>query len=451
MYPVAVSLWCFWATLAYKRNSHDPSFVTRYHFLFLRFKTDQYKYNLLYMLRGLLIAVVPLISEQGAQQILCMVSVLVVFGLVQAWLRPWRTKEANVIDAAINAALIVIILCASTMVTEPLADSSTEEFVQIYLSLFLAIALPLPFVAMLYNTVDSLLPARWGFFLSHHKAAAGSLARWLKMGLAQESLQAVFLDSDEVHTFVRHCMSFLFAECSFVWQLQNLDTLIGNAANSDVLLVIMTPKVLQRPWCAVELVTAYRSNVKLVPLLLSDQDRISDFVADSPFRVFSHETVALFTQYGITEPELEAAYHALVRSRPVLFPALDASGQQHAIKELCSIAKAQRPQNISAKARRGLRVTMRNSMFVESFEDTMLNLQNISSDIHFVYDPSNSETVAAASIISALMPTDLQAGKPFFTAQVLLFSPDRVSPSLLCTMFHCLSQRSHTLSKSAFP
>ena len=72
-------------------------------------------------------------------------------------------------------------------------------------------------------------------FLSHHKADANSVARDLKIYLEGMLGQHIFLDSDD---------------------LSDLKELLDHVRHSKVLVLLQTEKILQRPWCLLELKTA---------------------------------------------------------------------------------------------------------------------------------------------------------------------------------------------------
>ena len=77
-------------------------------------------------------------------------------------------------------------------------------------------------------------------FFCHHKKAAGSLARFLKMLLQQKASVRVFLDSDE---------------------LQRLDELLDVVrCKSESILIIATSEILCKPWCLAEIAVAEQMN-----------------------------------------------------------------------------------------------------------------------------------------------------------------------------------------------
>ena len=71
----------------------------------------------------------------------------------------------------------------------------------------------------------------YGAFISHFKREAQAEARDLKTRLEKHLKCRVFLDSDD---------------------LQDLRTLLAHVANSNVLVLLQTRSVLERPWCFLE-------------------------------------------------------------------------------------------------------------------------------------------------------------------------------------------------------
>lgn len=81
-------------------------------------------------------------------------------------------------------------------------------------------------------------------FICHHKADAAAQARYLKILLHMRTSQKVFIYSDD---------------------LSDLDTLFDTVRmHVGELLAFLTRKTLTRPWCAGEVATAFRANVKVL-------------------------------------------------------------------------------------------------------------------------------------------------------------------------------------------
>ena len=93
--------------------------------------------------------------------------------------------------------------------------------------------------------------ARWELrgefaaFLSHYKNEAAGDARHLKDALSKLLGAPIFLDSDD---------------------LTDLRELLRIVARSDVFLLLQTTNVLTRPWCLLEIFTAIKNHVPIVPI-----------------------------------------------------------------------------------------------------------------------------------------------------------------------------------------
>lgn len=96
--------------------------------------------------------------------------------------------------------------------------------------------------------------AEFSAFMSHAKAEAAMEARFVQMQMEDRQAEGqmgsklpIFLDSDD---------------------LKNLDELEAHVRASEVLVLCQTEKVLTRPWCLLELVTALDAGVPIVGLTL---------------------------------------------------------------------------------------------------------------------------------------------------------------------------------------
>ena len=118
--------------------------------------------------------------------------------------------------------------------------------------------------------------------------------------------------------------------------LTNLETLISHVRNSDCLVVLLTDEVLRRPWCAVEVVVACKAeSCQLMPVILDDATaKVSDFIARNPWTTFGSDAMALFTQYGITQADIEDAYQILAGVEPVVLQTTDMDAQEEGLQEL---------------------------------------------------------------------------------------------------------------------
>ena len=74
--------------------------------------------------------------------------------------------------------LVVFILCGTMMVEEPLVGEGTQYFVQVFIFGLLLAAIVVPVCAGGIYLLLGTVPARWTFFITHHKVPTTS---WLSV------------------------------------------------------------------------------------------------------------------------------------------------------------------------------------------------------------------------------------------------------------------------------
>jgi hypothetical protein len=102
VYIVSFIALVVWATFRYPSwvlREGGLSWLRAFFWLFSRFTPECYYYGLIYTLRNLVLAIVPvsLVNEPGAQM---MTLSLVIMGTIvlQCWLKPWRSTTGNILD-----------------------------------------------------------------------------------------------------------------------------------------------------------------------------------------------------------------------------------------------------------------------------------------------------------------------------------------------------------------
>lgn len=140
-------------------------------------------------------------------------------------------------------------------------------------------------------------------FLSHYKLEAGTEAALLRTEIEQAITEdaaspgqffddPVFLDSDN---------------------LRNLGDLQGQVRDSHNFVLLLTTGVLSRPWCLVEIVTAMREGLRILPVIVSKPGH--DFTyPDEDFydrlrtgKFLDQQAVEVITEYNCTLDEVEDA------------------------------------------------------------------------------------------------------------------------------------------------
>jgi hypothetical protein len=140
-------------------------------------------------------------------------------------------------------------------------------------------------------------------FLSHYKAEAGSVA-----ALMQENL--VSLIKEDTANAANHFSVPVFLDSN---DLQDLNDLKKHVLQSHNLVLLLTPKVLTRPWCLVEIFVAVKSGVPVVPVLV-DQPTGNFIYPDEAYytrlrrgKVLDAEVTRFLSKHNVELPELESA------------------------------------------------------------------------------------------------------------------------------------------------
>lgn len=237
-------VWCFPSRM----HAGQVDYLQTYYFLFFRYRSECYWYSLVHMFRSLLLANLPVLPDAAAQ-ILCMQAILLSQLYCIVAYRPWRVPVANQLDLFFTASVMFILGVAAFFV-----DVVGETLAEIVVGLCFIVFLLLPVCGIwsLYRRCQGNSGKRFNYFVCHHKAAAGSFARLLKMELCRTKAvsREVFIDTDN---------------------LVDLDGLFDVVAcETEVLILVASEGVFLRPWCVGELVTAMERGVEGIRLLLPD-------------------------------------------------------------------------------------------------------------------------------------------------------------------------------------
>eukprot|EP00930_Biecheleria_cincta_P028769 TRINITY_DN20054_c0_g1_i1.p1 TRINITY_DN20054_c0_g1~~TRINITY_DN20054_c0_g1_i1.p1 ORF type:complete len:712 (+),score=108.49 TRINITY_DN20054_c0_g1_i1:313-2136(+) len=325
VYLVGIYAWIVWATVKYPSrisSGHGIGVVSCYRFLFHRFQPDRYYFGLIYLTRNALVALLPVaLTTQPALHVVAMGSVLVLSLTVVTLLMPWRTRLANQADMAMGHTLVFIMLAAGPMLV---IDQSGGELIASIMLAFLCLALP----TVAFVCVCLLMYARiatnsfYDVFFCHHKKAAGSCVRFLKMLLQQKAQLRAFLDSDE---------------------LQHLDELLDVVrSKSKNLLIVATPEILRRPWCLAEITVA--SETKLPTFALEcDQCVFPCDEVEEILKRLTGEPRHIMISAGITDELITKALQPLEECCKIRLDRFG-SWQEHeqAVQEIVACCKMRR-------------------------------------------------------------------------------------------------------------
>ncbi|CAJ1358827.1 unnamed protein product [Effrenium voratum] len=267
--------------------------VNRYRFLFQRFRPECYFYGLVLLVRNAFVALFPVMFVAAPEiQVVLMGALFVCGGALQVRTWPWRTEQANYADLIMTCFLQIVLLGAAPLLEIDQAQS-TEM-----LGWLLCVAVLGPFLAGLsavgYSIYRHFMPGdMFGIFLCHHKGGAGSLCRLLKLLAHRHSNTNVFLDSD---------------------QLEDLDLIFDTIRAKTKRLVqmsvvvVLTPELLKRMWCAGEIVTAHKNKVTTVPVICDGFIQLTEKTLEAIPDVWTAQQKQILANYGIDMEDVKKAY-----------------------------------------------------------------------------------------------------------------------------------------------
>eukprot|EP00931_Biecheleriopsis_adriatica_P044683 TRINITY_DN25583_c0_g1_i1.p1 TRINITY_DN25583_c0_g1~~TRINITY_DN25583_c0_g1_i1.p1 ORF type:complete len:569 (+),score=66.70 TRINITY_DN25583_c0_g1_i1:204-1709(+) len=270
-------------------EKNSEFYVRSFTFLFMRFKPDAYWFTVIPICRNLLVSLAPCLPD-STSQILCLQGLLLLYVYVAALYSPWRVHLANYLGCIITMALIGFLSCAAFFVEAPSTESMAWLCSILVTFMIVMNAAILVFAGFQFWSHKYKKP--FSFFICHHKAGAGALARLLKLHLTElcsKSLryrhQTVFVDSDD---------------------LKNLEFLFDYVGSqSEHVVVLMSKELLLRPWCMGELVTAHlqQPRLKIIPVLWPDFTRPDD---DFISQYTSHVDCSCLLPHHITTPMIQS-------------------------------------------------------------------------------------------------------------------------------------------------
>ncbi|CAJ1400413.1 unnamed protein product, partial [Effrenium voratum] len=315
MYPVPMLAVAIHATVmypSYVSSGKGLLVVNRYRFIFERFRAKRYFFGVLYLFRNTFLAVIPVaLASYPSLQICSLASVMLVGMIVQVKCWPWRTEVANYTDMLFSCAVMLFLVFAG-----PVLDFETDEDKGAYANfLSWSFVIVLGFALVTATTVAFVYVTRrlnpkkaYRIFLSHHKSAAGSLARFIKCIMNKHSPDKVFLDSDE---------------------LQDLDSLFECVRSSvSWVVVLITPAVATRPWCIGELCTAYVNNVQICCVACDGACLLRSHRAQAMVNAWTSDQFQPLLAAGINEQVIESTLAHLNSLRHIPFTRLSSMENQ---------------------------------------------------------------------------------------------------------------------------
>lgn len=129
-YPVALLGGTVFLTRRAVHSVQDRRVLVRYRFLLFRFRPELPNWSGVYLLRNLLICIIPVMSpDDSTVQTVLMTTLLMTFLVLQVHFWPWRTRMLNVLDTVMLAALLLVISAGQAFV--PMPEDKTFSTVMI--------------------------------------------------------------------------------------------------------------------------------------------------------------------------------------------------------------------------------------------------------------------------------------------------------------------------------
>jgi hypothetical protein len=293
VYGVGFLSWAAFVIRRYPKlvaSDQGMTVISRYRFMFQRFRPQHYYFTLAYLARNVLFAMVPIFfADYGHRQIVLLSCVLLVYGLAQTRLQPWRGLGPNLLDT-VTVGLLLLALCAGGLLVQ-VDHNVVAEDLQVFFSVILVLMVGIVIGTVGYFVWRVKVPRNaFAAFLCHHKVGCGAGARLMKMELEARLQAPVFLDSDSLD------------------DLEDLLNIVRTSVKN--LVVLLTKDVLSRPWCAGEIACAFACQVKMIPVRFDDFVELTDecLTEDALEARWSAEQFAPCVLQGVTVPSVLQAY-----------------------------------------------------------------------------------------------------------------------------------------------
>ena len=282
--PITFTALCTWILIwevPRRLARSDAKFLESCSFLVKRFRPGAEISAVLFLMRNTTVVLTLVVySTSGQLMLFSMILYLNLF--LVAYYKPWRFPVCNLLEGALVSGMLLILNIGAMAVKE-----TNEMMFSMALGVFLGF-MGLAILGAIGFGVLKHLQQKYRklfrFFLCHQKAAAGCLARLLKMELEQRLVGSkTFIDCDDLNDLTR-----LF---SYV------------AQDTETFLIMGSPDILTRKWCVGEMVTARQNGVHTTLLawpgfVTPDDDFIESYASLVP-------DIRELTRYGIGLTDVE--------------------------------------------------------------------------------------------------------------------------------------------------
>jgi len=359
--PIVFLAYCLWIMCQYPKRLHngDSKFMRSCAFLALRLRPGQELFSLFLLFRNVLLVLCPLFQTCSAR--VASMSLLLMASLVVTVRRqPWRANGSNFIDVLMHVSVLLILDLIALHGYEEIENSARSHSHDMFaVNIVVVLVLVAFLVIIVYGCVRYFWIRRrkkFDFFICHHKAGAGSLARLIKMELQrrQNGVQ-VFVDSDQL-------MDLTQPLCYVGYEVETL-------------ILLGTPKVLLQKWCVAEMAIARLQNIHSVLVGLPDF-RMPDATFITNYMTIAPDMHDL-ASYGIGIREIKDTILWVCKLDSVSLPDMQPSSLNSVIDSLTSS------------------------------HGPALNMNASSPDIAIVADPQNMTATATAYVLWGLMEPEL--------------------------------------------
>ena len=240
LFPLSFLVLCIWVlfvVLPGRAQAADAAFVRACSFLILRFKPGYESFTIAFLMRNLLFVLAPMMQLAS---LVVMGILLVAVAVSVAYFKPWRSELSTQLDVLMNCVLLVLLLLGALTVDFAASDLNGLMILCTVCGCCLTFAIVFAAIYSVVKHIASKFRKKYAFFLSHQKTASSGFARLLKMELKRCGYTS-FIDADDLT------------------DLSRLFFYVTNDTKTFVLLA--TPQVLERKWCAGELAMAKLANV----------------------------------------------------------------------------------------------------------------------------------------------------------------------------------------------
>ena len=284
---LVLCIWVLFVVLPGRAQAADAAFVRACSFLILRFKPGYESFTIAFLMRNLLFVLAPMMQLVS---LVVMGILLLAVAVSVAYFKPWRSELSTQLDVLMNCVLLVLLLLGALTVDFAASDLNGLMILCTVCGCCLTFAIVFAAMYSVVKHIASKFRKKYAFFLSHQKTATSGFARLLKMELKRcGSGYTSFIDADDLT------------------DLSRLFFYVTNDTKTFVLLA--TPQVLERKWCAGELTMAKLANVDTLLLsfpgfALPDEDFIRTYNRYVPD--FSE-----LVQYGIGVSDVQETFRWL--------------------------------------------------------------------------------------------------------------------------------------------